>query len=116
MWCRSGDLERRDRQPRGRAQHEADQQLLPERDQHRAGRLQIDRVGGAMQRKQDGGEHQRDHEPHAHRHAHLAEARQQHQHGADAREHQHEGGRIGGQERDVDAHAPIPGGSRVFCA
>ena len=35
---RARDLQRRDGQPRGQAEHHADQQFLPERDEHRSGR------------------------------------------------------------------------------
>src|SRR5712691_1199516 len=102
----AGDLQRRDGEPRGEAEHGADQQLLAQRQQDRAGRAQVDRVGGTVQRQQHGGEHQRHHEAHPRRHAQLAQRRQQHHHGADAREHQHEGGGERRQEGDVDAHQP----------
>ena len=102
---RTRGLQRRDREPRRHAEHQADQQLLAERHDDGAGRAQVDGVAGAVQREHHEGEHQRDGEPHAHRHAALAEARQQHDHGAEAREHQDEGGAEGGKEGDVELHA-----------
>ena len=66
---RARDLQRRDRQPRGEAEHGADQELLAEHQQHRAERAQIDLIGAAMQRQQHRGEHQRDGQPHPRRHA-----------------------------------------------
>ena len=103
---RAGDLQRRDGEPRRHAEHGADQELLAEQDHHRPDLVQIDLIGGAMERQHDGGKHQRHGEPQPRRDHHLAEPRQQHQHGADAREHQQEGGGERGQERDVDAHQP----------
>ena len=49
---RARDLQRRDRQPRGQAEHDADQELLAEQQQHRPERAQIELIVVAVQRQQ----------------------------------------------------------------
>ena len=101
---RARDRERRDRQPRGDAEHRADEHLLDQQHQNGAERGGIDVVGVAMQRQQHGRQHQRERQPHARRDILLAKPRQQHQHRAGAREHQEKRGRERRQEREIDAH------------
>ncbi len=100
----AGDLQRRNREPRGDAEHEADEDLLDHFDDQRHQCVEIDRVGLPVQRQQHRGQRQRDGEPHARRQIRLADARQQHDHGADPAEGQHEGRGERRQEGDVDAH------------
>ena len=66
----------------------ADQNLLDQHDECRPKRARVDVIGGAVQRQQHGGEHERECQPHPRRQVLLAEPRQKHQHGAGAREHQ----------------------------
>jgi len=90
---RARDLQRRQRHPRGGAEHDADDDLVQHQHDQRRHRLHVDVIGGAMQRQDDQRQQQRDRKLDAHRDIGLTQPRQQHHHGADAGEHQHEGGR-----------------------
>ena len=98
------DLQRRQRHPRGGAEHDADDDLVHHQHQERKQRLHVDGVGGAVQRQDYQRQQQRDRELDANRNIGLAEPRQQHHHGADAGEYQHEGGGECWQQRDIDTH------------
>ena len=95
---RARDLQRRERHPRGGAEHDADDDLVHHQYQKRRQRLHVDVVGGAVQRQDDQRQQQRDRELDANRDIGLAQPRQQHHHGADAGEYQHEGGGERGQQ------------------
>ena len=86
------DLERGNSQPRGNAEHRADENFLNEHHQSRPERPRIDVIGAAMKRQQHGGEDERECQPHARRDILLAQPRQQHQHRAGAREYQEKSG------------------------
>jgi hypothetical protein len=102
---RTRDRQRRQRDARGRAEHDADDDLVHHQDAERGHRGQVDVVGGAVQRQDDQRQQERDRKLDAHRDVALAESRQQHHHGAHAGKHQHEGGGQGRQQRYVDAHS-----------
>ncbi len=95
---RSCDLQRRKRDPRGGAEHDADDDLVNHQDQQRRQRLHVDVIGGAVQRQNHQRQQQRNPELDPHRNIALAEPRQQHDHRADAGEYQHEGGGERGQQ------------------
>ena len=102
---RARHRERRQRDARGRAEHDADGDFVHHHYAERAHRAQVDLVGGPVQRQDDQRQQQRDRQLDAHRDVALAESRQQHHHRAHAGEHQHEGGGKGRQQRYVDAHS-----------
>ena len=89
---RARDLQRRQRHPRGGAEHDADDDLVQHQHQQRRQRLHVDLVGGAVQRQDHQRQQQRDRQLDADRDIGLAEPGQQHHHRADAGKYQHEGG------------------------
>src|ERR1700687_3130144 len=95
---RSRDLQRRERHPRGGAEHDTDDDLMNHQYQERRQRLHVDVIGGAMQRQNHQRQHQRDRELDANRNIGLTQPRQQHHHRAHAGEYQHEGGGERGQQ------------------
>ena len=101
---RAGELQRGNRQSDGNAEHGPDQHFLPEHHDDRGHGAQVDLIRGAMKRKHQRREQQRERQPDARRQREFAQSGEKHDHGADTREDQQIGRCERGKKCQIDTH------------